>query len=1133
MLYLKSLSLHRFKSFRNAELLFSKGFTCVVGPNGSGKSNICDALLFGLGEGSLRRLRARTLDSLITSSGGKQKGLRKAHVVIELGGDQDLSIIRGVRSDGKSMYRVNGKHMSRGEVVDMMARHGIHADETNTITQGEINRFNDLSPKGRRELIDIASGIEEFERKKDESIKELEKVSQRISEARMILDERLGFLSELEQEKESAEKYMELNSRLRALNFSVLSARKADAENGLQAQSDAVEKAESEIKALSERFSALTKKAEELTGERQQRTKDLSESTRAMGEINAKLEAVKMDTARVEAEIHNMRELASGWNREAGQMQEEVRQIGESIAKDLEQSLHLSDEIKRISKEIPEGRAMPKAIDEGQDLDALNAGVEEIEHKLSVISEKSLRIREEVAGIISEGDSASARLSELEDMEAGLSLKREGVADSVKKLSGEIARLEAVVRETESGISSREKEVSELEEKIIELRSQRASMQTRGSASYDKLKARFGKTKGFYGKASELCTYDSENAAAIEAAGGARLDYIIVDSIDTANKVILFLRENSLGRSTFIPLAELATMPETRKEKDAEPIVGKVEFGNEYRRAFEFIFGNTYLVADSASAKRIGIGKHRYVTREGDLVEQSGVLSGGSVQKRVSQNAIDMQIKEAADKAAALKGSLSSMTEGLFKLRKELAYADAERKSHSGELSTLEAEISKMKSEKAGLEGKASATSGRHAALSKELGSLLSEKESAEHALENARAELKKAYEHTMDVSRQIAEYGMSREELQRIEATRNEMESLKIRNAEIQKEKQMLEKRKIELEAQIKEKLKAAEDASKRALELERSVKKNAAAKAEIEKKITSDSEESKKAYGRISYLDQEISKISIEANRTAGDRSVLERKVAELRLIRGQAETRIKDLAAELAAYEGRAERLAESIESMEKEVIVINSKLSELGNVNMKAPEMYAEKKKSADDAVTRVKTLESERLAVMKMIEEIDSKKLQTFMSTLNEVVKNFSRLYNYIFEGSASIRLENTKDPFNSGLEVMVSEGKATKQLGSMSGGEKSLISLVLVFAIHMCKPSSLYIFDEVDAALDKENSRKLSMLIKEMSKNAQFIVVSHNDSLISNADTAIGVVKNESESKAIGIEVSSMLNKKQ
>jgi len=236
-----------------------------------------------------------------------------------------------------------------------------------------------------------------------------------------------------------------------------------------------------------------------------------------------------------------------------------------------------------------------------------------------------------------------------------------------------------------------------------------------------------------------------------------------------------------------------------------------------------------------------------------------------------------------------------------------------------------------------------------------------------------------------------------------------------------------------------------------------------------------------------------------------------------------------RLNDMKAEMAAYTEQITPIEQSVAEMQKEADITTAKISELGNVNLKAPEIYAEKKKYVDEASEKLKILDSERQAVLKMIDEVESKKLKIFTETFNGINKHFSKLYNYIFPGKAEIELDNPKDPFNSGLYMKINDGTNQKRLEGLSGGEKSLVMLMLIFAIHMYKPYSLYIFDEVDYALDKENSKKLSQLIKELSKDLQFILVSHNDSLISNADTAIGVTKVNGESKAFGIEISKIL----
>ena len=356
------------------------------------------------------------------------------------------------------------------------------------------------------------------------------------------------------------------------------------------------------------------------------------------------------------------------------------------------------------------------------------------------------------------------------------------------------------------------------------------------------------------------------------------------------------------------------------------------------------------------------------------------------------------------------------------------------------------------------------------------------------------------------------------------------ELEELKIKAAELRKENELLKERLEEIKKQ-------SEMSEENAKKFKSIIKEKSARKSELEKRmkeieetIASGSESGKKVYEELNKIDAEIGESSSRKGSLSAESSVAERAINEIRIERGQLEVRLNDLKAELTVYPN-TEIIENKLEEMEKEASVLAARITDLGNVNLKAPEIYLEKSKDVEEAKSRIETLGYERNAVMRMIEEIDSKKLETFMSTFTAVNKNFSNLFGYIFTGKASIILNNEKDPFSSGLEVKIIEGKKEKLLHSMSGGEKSLVSLILLFAIHMCKPSQIYVFDEVDSALDKENSKKLSFLIKEMSKNSQFIVVSHNDSLIVNADAAIGVVKSNEESKAVGVEIASMVKK--
>ena len=290
MLYLKSMSMDKFKSFKHASLLFSKGFNCVVGPNGSGKSNIGDALLFSLGESSLRRLRVPRLDQLInTTTGKKVSSMSKAYVRLEFGGDKEIVLVRGVRADGKTAYRLNGKRMTRQEVLEVLKAYNIHIDETSTIAQGEINRLINLNAKERRELLDLAAGIKEFEYKKKEAMSELEKVGIKISTAQATLIERMGFLKELEKEKEAAEKYIEMSKRMKELKFSILTKRRTSVQGTIEGFTAEIGKLEEKKKALEDKIARTAKRIIELGSERQKITTLLSESSDELSGTNKKL----------------------------------------------------------------------------------------------------------------------------------------------------------------------------------------------------------------------------------------------------------------------------------------------------------------------------------------------------------------------------------------------------------------------------------------------------------------------------------------------------------------------------------------------------------------------------------------------------------------------------------------------------------------------------------------------------------------------------------------------------------------------------------------------------------------------------------------------------------------------------
>ncbi|MFP3278611.1 MAG: chromosome segregation SMC family protein [Candidatus Micrarchaeota archaeon] len=1121
MLYLKSMSIRGFKSIKSSDLLFSKGFTCIVGPNGSGKSNICDALLFGLGENALHRLRVDKLEGLINDSYKAKKGSTpKAYVKLQFDGDSSMELIRVASADGKSAFKLNGKHMTRQEVLEVLRSYKMDANETNTITQGEIAKLLELSPKERRELIEVTSGIKEFEDKKKEALKELDQVNIKIGEAKIMLNERSGFLEELAKEKEAAEKYISMSARIKALNYSVLVGKEKLVKDELEELDKNIHLLDSQKKKIEEEIKGYSEKISELGIARQDMTKQLTEGTEAIGNISRRLEATNSEIVKINVELEALEKDKQNASNSISSLGKEADEINSKLAINSKSVEDMRVELAKIK--IPDTSSSEENIDIEEKIVEIEKKVESKEKEFQEKSSELAKIQADLYVESSRYESLKSEVAKNIDYSSLDAIKNE-----IEKLNKEIEDLAKNEQKEATLLSELRNKAGEIDTKLIELKEQRA-MSRQGSDISNILSSKFSEKDGFFGKASKLLSYENEYAYAVEAAAGNRLEYFVVDSIETANKIIKYLRENKIGRATFIPLNDINISSKERL-KELKPVIELVKFEKRFEKAFMYIFSDTYLIDDISKAKSFGLG-HRYVTIEGDLVEQSGIVTGG-MQKKLSLTLIEKMIENLSKEKESIAASINNQISKINELRKAQAMAkislDNKKLELDNESKRLEAAKKELDAKRLEFEKAGKSLEAMHSKLD----SLINSIESIKKDLNELKGERTKLYEESMALVKNATK-SLSREERKRIEQERSRAEAIKIKIAELIKENELLSNRLADINKEIaskKDELKQIE----RLID-EKNARMNTLLKEkkELEEKIKSSGEANKGIYEKLEKIESEIAKLSNEQGKLSGESSNINSKLQEMKMRRSQLEVRLGDLRAEISVYANEnIEMLNGKIEEMEREASLLSDKLRELGNVNLKAPEIYKEKEKDVAEAKSKVEMLESEREAILKMIEEIDAKKYSIFMETFNAVSKNFSKLYSYISDDKAELVLSDERDPFNSELLIKVkTKNNVAKRAESMSGGELSMLMLTLVFAIHMYKPSSIYIFDEIDAALDKENSKKLSQLLKQLSADSQFIVVSHNDTLISNADAAIGVAKVNGESKIFGLQVSSIVN---
>ena len=1137
MLYLKSIVLDKFKSFRHAELLFSKGFNCVVGPNGSGKSVIFDALMFGLGEPSLQTLRVDHLDELINRNIKRKKDEPTiAHLKMELEGEgKSVTIVKAIRSDGKTSYKLNDKTMTRKDVIEFLSSEGVKVGDTTTIAQGEINTIATLNNRQRRELIDNAAGISEYDDKKQESMRELDKVDQNISLANATLHEREGYLRDLEKQKEAAESYQKMSSRIKNLRFSSLSARQGQLKFTNEAYSKELAILDSKNKDLSTRLSETKTKRDQLSEDGQKLASELNRITATSGETNSKLNVTNTELAKLEVEVPSIQKAIEENNVSITQSEAEAKASVEKVKLNKSSVDELNKKIAVLLKEMEKFNIPDEGVDYEKELSELEQQITDGENKI-VDTERYLSKLQ--ADLSLNSDKKLELESALSDSEKQMSLtagkKKEKESDASKKKQ-EIVNMMSNIEKLRKEHSRLSKRMFEIDGERMDLAEQRARMQPREGNLSAKISSEFAEKDGFYGRAASLCKYSGENAYAVEAAAGSRLEYFVVDSIAVASKIMDYLKKSGLGRATFIPIAEVNVRP-MQKEKEITPIIDVVKFDAKFSKVFSYIFNDTYIIPTLNDAKKYGIGKHRYVTPGGELAEQSGIVSGGSSRKGLSLSSIENRIKELEDEKISTRKATDTAEVSLNEVEKSKALLEMQVVNMESELKSISEELSRFVKRQAELSQQIKSKSDSESRIRKEMEAKDKEKLETITSLNAAKQSRSSIYEKVSAASKNLTKSGKNKAEKDKFEKLRQEVETSRISAAQLATETSMLENTASNLAYAISEKKKQIKELKAQLGEKELRKEVLTKSKSDIETDMSGKSASSRKLIEKQNSINTEMNKLSMDIGKLESEAATLDKQVNELKLKKIQTETRFNDITAELStsAYQSPDLVLIDGKpEEMDSEAAILSNKVAEMGAVNLKAPEVYEEMRKQTDEAISKVTTLQSEKDAVLRMMEEIDSKKLQTFMDTLNQVNKNFAKLYNYVFPGKATITLENEADPLNSGIYMKLNDGKSDIPLKSLSGGQKSMIALMLLFSIHLCKKSSMYLFDEVDAALDSENAKTLSKLIKQMSDAAQFIIISHNNSLIVNADTAIGVTMDVTkESKAIGLEISSMIKGK-
>jgi len=1120
MTYIKKMKMNGFKSFaKPIDLPFSKDFSAVIGPNGSGKSNICDSLCFVLGRLSSKSMRAENSAKLIYNGGKKGNPAKEAYVSILFdnasgsfpANAKEIEVRRVVRHNGQSKYFINGELRTRQQILDLLAAAKINPDGHNIILQGDITHAAEMPSEERREIIEDISGISVYEDKKEKAVRELDKVESQLKEVSIVLTERGTYLKELKKDYEQASRYKELEKNINRNKATFLSMQIKQKEDKLNQVTNAINKNQAQINSINEKVSQLQTESKE----KQQELAELNNSIGKSGEasqqaLHKDVESLKDSLREDITRLSTLQNEVKSLNERKSQLQFSLQDSDKKVQDFQKRSSQLKEEIEKLEKQKVKREQNLSKIKEKYNLYDLESSLTEIDSKMDEINQGNFE--EKRLELLREKDKIELRLSIIEKLANKQQLSN---LDSLKKRFKQAAENLGRLSDEDSTILN---QLSSARIKLQQIMEEHARLKTRQSmakeSSFNQAvnKIKSLNMQGVYGTFAELAQVPQQYSMAIEVAAGSRLNSVIVKDDDVAAKCIQYLKKNKLGTAIFLPLNKLKTSQLSKVKEGHGLAIDLIKFDDKFSSAFSYVLGSTIVVDDIESARKLGIGKHRMVTLDGDLVEQSGAMIGGFRAKRSSTFLtpdIDKNISNLSSETTRLKSLIQGLDKKLAENEGKISKAREEKSTFEGEILKIQASvgnIDEVYKEKQELSQKLKQLNSEL----NELVSKLSKGSKILNELKNKRAEIRekigkkrnpKAMEDLESLEKEIQ--GITEKRIM----LKSEMNNFSSQISElIMPEKESMSRI-------IKQNSSQLEQFNAEMRQLDAIIKDKSKEIKEKEKQESELYSNFRGMLGKREKLNEFMQKQEIKINNEQNKTQIFYERINNLSIDKAKVISEMQGLRVGFQEFKDVQLRKGLTEAQLKDEITKFESMMKNMGNVNLRALEIYEEVRKEYSILEQKSEKLGSERQDVLKMIDEVESKKTSVFMKTFNEINKNFENVFSQLTtKGTAHLILENPEKPLEGGIQVMVKiANNKYLDIKSLSGGEKTLTALAFIFSIQEHDPAPFYMLDEVDAALDKKNSEKLSELIKKYSEKAQYIVITHNDSVILKADKLYGV----------------------
>ncbi len=1164
-MFLREVEMENFKSFRKKTVIpLLEGYTAVTGPNGSGKSNIADAVLFVLGPRSSKLIRAGRLTDLIFNGG--KSGPRAKYCKVSLIFDNnsrtipiDSDVVKLTRfvkvststPDGYySYFYVNGKKSSLSEFDSLLAHARISADGYNIVQQGDVSRIVAMGNVERRRILDSIAGITKF----DDDIVRAEKrrvdVESNLQRIGIILDEIRRQIRQLDQDRTGALKYKELKDRLNLAKAQMVHKNVEMIQAEINGIRENIRKFEGEKENLTQAMNRLRERLAEVEKELEKFEQKIAEKGgEEAREMKQKMDRLRIERARAEDASETLSEENARLKDEIGEITEEKQKVEEEISK-------LEEEKQVAEKRFSQLEDIVKAKDEE---------LTRLEESATESDDHMLNLRKAVISLEKQVDQAKDKIH-------NLTLEDDRLDDKIERIQMEVAQIEedlktyrfelkdaqwqineikTATKDTRKGATSLRTEFESLQEREAKLAQQAQDLEdairslTReynnlkaeadAAASVEKgynravmaiLEARDkGEMKGIHGSVAELCEVDEKYETAIKVAAGGRLQAIIVDTDHTGESCINFLKKKGLGRAIFLPLSKmLPGRPRGKavlaKKESLGYAVDLIKFDEKFRNAIWYVLTDTIVVENLKEARRL-MGGVRIATLQGELIEASGAMIGGTLQK------------------SALKFGAPSQKE-IQKVAEKLRRAIEESDKVAQELQEVKVMIQSSESSLKDAEDVSETSQIKIGALKAKEKEFKSKVKTLEAELEKKKQEVKEAQEAKVSSEGEIEEFAKKLEKLrgrrddEKKKIVTSSPEELQRKIAKLQNEKSKTLDERNEIRSKLETFQTQIDVVADRLEELDSRVKSNKeqikdnTKRIEISKEKHGQFENELRAMERIEdSMGKEIRDLRDKRDEAYRLKTSIESEIDKNIHQLHTKEDFILGLQSELNVGSGRLADANRELEELDVEIgeeippseeltRTINEcqvAMETMGPVNMRALEDFDLQQGRHKELSDEYKQLGSQKKDLIKLVEKLNERKKDGLFKVFHGINEEFKRVYRELSGGGeAELVLENEEEPFDGGLIIKAKpHNKRILRLEALSGGEKSLVSMAFIFAIQQYDPSPFYLLDEVDQNLDAINAEKVATMIRTNSTSAQFVQVSLRKVTLKEADHIIGV----------------------